>query len=160
MAILKTANTKGKYYEPHAKEDVILYILNPYKAQHYFGAYGVNINSPAEDMNAVSSQFGKCHGVQLRHFIVSFYPYELNNPTIADEIARQIVSFFASEYQTIYAIHEDKPHLHIHIIINSVSYVDGHRYYGTRTEFKAMEQYMKKVLRGYGIYRLEYASSL
>ena len=158
MAILKTANTKGKYYESHAKDDVIQYILNPYKAKNYYGAYGVNMNAPAESMNMISARFGKSHGVQLRHFIISFLPNEINNPVVANEIAKQFMLFFANEFQTIYAVHEDKPHLHIHIIINSVSYMDGHRYYGTRAEFKSMQKYMQKVLQNYNIPYLEYAS--
>lgn len=159
MAILKTANTKGKYYESHAKEDVIRYILNPFKARTYCGAYGVDTNNPAQSMEMKSAQFGKSHGVQLRHFIVSFYPDEVNSPMTANEIAQQFVAFFANEYQVVYAIHEDKPHLHIHIVINSVSYVDGHRYYGTRAEFKSMQKYMQEVLRRYRIHRLEYVSA-
>ena len=159
MAILKTANSKGKYYESHAKDDVVQYVLNPYKAKNYYGAYGVNINAPAESMNIVSAHFGKSQGVQLRHFIISFYPDELSDPAIANEIAKQFVVFFAHDYQTIYAVHQDKLHLHTHIIINSVSYVDGHRYYGTRAEFKAMQHYMKKVLEKYNIHTLEYVSA-
>lgn len=159
MAILKTANTKGKYYESHAKDDVIQYILNPSKAKNYCEAYGVDMNAPAESMKTVSAQFGKSQGVQLRHFIISFYPDELNDPAIANEIAKQFMVFFAHDYQTIYAVHQDKLHLHTHIIINSVSYVDGHRYYGTRAEFKAMQHYMKKVLEKYNIHTLEYVSA-
>ena len=158
MAILKTANTKGKYYEDHSKDDVIQYVLNPDKARSYYGSYGVNINAPAESMNIVSAHFGKSQGVQLRHFIISFYPDELNDPAIANEIAKEFMVFFSNDYQTIYAVHQDKPHLHIHIIINSVSYVDGHRYYGTRAEFKSMQKYMQNVLKKYGIPCLEYAS--
>ena len=158
MAILKTANTRGKYYEDHAKEDVIRYILNPFKAKRYVGAYGVNINCPAESMKLISEQFGKTNGVQLRHFIISFYPNELTDPAIANEIAKQFMLFFASEYQVIYAVHEDRLHIHIHIVINSVSYLDGHRYYGTRAEFKSMQKYMHGVLRKYSIPCLEYAS--
>jgi len=159
MAILKTANTKGKYYESHAKDDVIQYILNPSKAKNYCGAYGVDMNAPAESMKTVSAQFGKSQGVQLRHFIISFYPNELNTPAIANEIAKQFAAFFVHEYQVIYAVHENKPQLHIHMIINSVSYVDGHRYYGTRAEFKSMQKHMQNILRNHNIYRLDYVSA-
>ena len=109
-------------------------------------------------MEMVSAQFGKTSGVQLRHFIVSFDQTEVNDPMIVNEIARRFVEFFSNEYQVVYAVHEDKQYLHIHIVINSVSYVDGHRYYGTRAEFKAMQKYMQAILRNYNIYRLEYVS--
>lgn len=156
MAVLKTANTKGKYYEAHAKDDVIKYILNPYKAPNYCGAFGVDINNLAESMEAISSHYGKSGGVQLRHFIISFYPEEVNDAKTVNDIAQKFANFFFREYQVIYAVHEDKPHLHIHIVINSVSYIDGHRYYGTRAEFKEMQKYLQAVLRNYGIYCLDY----
>ncbi len=151
MAVFKTANTKDKYYEPSAKETVIEYILNPQKAMHYYGGYGVDCSNPAQSMTAISEKFNKTSGVQLRHFIVAFYPYELSNPAIANEIAQKLIGFFASEYQVIHAVHEDKPHLHIHIVINSVSYIDGHRYKGTRLEFNNMKNYWSLILRQYGM---------
>lgn len=159
MAILKTANYKGKYHDPSAKGMVIRYVLNPYKAPNYIGYNRVDINHPAESMAATSAQFGKSHGVQLRHFIISFDVDEINDPALANEIAYQFMQFFAHEYQAVYAIHEGTENIHIHLVINSVSYIDGHRYYGTRAEFKSMQKYMQQVLQRYGIYTLQYVSA-
>lgn len=64
-----------------------------------------------------------------------------------------------AEYQTVSAVHEDKQHLHIHTVINSVSYVDGHRYRGTKQEFYTMKDQVRQILRRYGIDRLDYVSS-
>ena len=160
MAILKTANKKGKYYDDKAKEDVAAYILNPFKMSHnYCGGVAVEFPNIAESMQRVSERFGKTSGVQIRHFILSFYPNELSDATVADEISKRIVQHLGREYQTIYGVHEDAEHLHIHIAMNSVSYVDGHRYYGTRAEFNAFRAFLKNLLYNYGIYRLDYVSN-
>lgn len=159
MATLKTANTRGKYHDPYAKEDLINYILNPQKARHYSCGYNVNFDNPADSMEQVSAHYNKTDGVQLRHFIISFHPTELDKPKIANAIAMQIAGFFVFEYQTVYAVHEDKYHLHIHMVINSVSYVDGHRYKGTKKEFYDFKNYLSEVLADYGIYGLRYISA-
>lgn len=157
MATIKTANGTNKYFDENSRQDVINYILRPDKTPH--NLYGCNFNdirNSAYFMDNTAAQFGKSKGVKLRHFIISFDPYDTDNPTSVYDMAEQISSFFFSEYQTVFAVHEDKTHLHIHIVINSVSFIDGHRYYGKRTEFNSFKAHIKKVLNDYGIYTLIY----
>ena len=159
MATFKVVNCKGKYFDADAKPDIIRYILSPEKtACGYCGYVAVDPQDPAASMNAVSERFGKADGVQLRHFIVSFQPGELTDPAVVDEIAQEAAEFFEHEYQTVYAVHADKPSLHFHLVINSVSYIDGHRYRGTRKEFYDFKNNLKQILRGYGIPQLQYIS--
>lgn len=159
MAILKTFNGNGNYRNENAMELVTDYIFNPYKTiSGYYGGYGVSSQCPAESMMIVSEQFGKSKGVQLRHYVLSFAPCELTNPIVANEIGGRIAQFIGREYQALYAVHENREHLHIHIVSNSVSYIDGHRFYGRRKEFYKLMEGVQKILRDYGIYRLIYDS--
>ena len=159
MAILKTFNGNGNYRNENAMELVTEYIFNPYKTiSGYYGGYGVSSQCPAESMMIVSEQFGKSKGVQLRHYVLSFAPCELTNPIVANEIGGRIAQFIGREYQAMYAVHENREHLHIHIVSNSVSYIDGHRFYGRRKEFYKLMDGMQKILCDYGIYRLIYDS--
>ena len=163
MATLKTANGTNKYFDDNSREDVINYILRSDKTIH--NLYDSNIRDISDICNAsiimdnTAEKFGKASGVKLRHFIISFEPAEVSALTVAYDIAKRIAAFFFGEYQTVFAVHEDKPHLHIHIVINSVSYTDGHRYYGKRQEFNAFKSYIKQVLADYGIYTLMYVSN-
>ena len=43
--------------------------------------------------------------------------------------------------------------------MNSVSYVDGHRYYGTKKEHHAMMDVIRDVLKEYCIKELRYVSN-
>ena len=159
MAILKTANGKGKYFNLDARELVTDYVLRPDKMIHgYCGGVCVDPICPAESMSLISEQYGKQDGVQLRHFIVSFMPYELSDPAIVNEIAQQITTVVGRDYQALYAVHEDKPHLHFHLIHSSVNYHTGARYYGTKREFYAFKNALKGILSLYGINKLEYVS--
>lgn len=160
MAIFETFNGDGNYRNENAIKAVTEYIFNPYKTPGgYLGGWGVNPDCPDQSMMSVSEQFGKASGVRLRHYVLSFAPYELENPQIANEIGLRITQFIGREYQTIYAVHENKKHLHIHIVSNAVSFIDGHRFYGRKSEFYALLNGIKTILTDYGIYSLRYASA-
>lgn len=131
MAILKTSNGRHKYFDDDSRKDVLDYILDPVKMPHgYCGKYTVDQENPHESMLLIAERYGKTFGVKLRHFIISFDPSELTDPKKAYDIALDIADFFIRDYQTVFAVHEDKDHLHIHFVINSISYVNGERYYG------------------------------
>lgn len=159
MTILKTANTRGKYRDPNARRDVLRYILDPRKAMHYTGGYGVDMNDPARSMDEVAMMFGKTQGVQLRHFILSFYPKEMNDPVCAECIAEGVAEFFTPSFQVVYAVHEDTAHLNVHIVVNAISYRDGHRFNMGRNLFNAFQNHIKRVLRRYGLHGLWYVSA-
>lgn len=160
MAIIKTKNGKGNYKNENAKELVLNYILNPYKTPHnYIGGVAVDMTSPAESMMYVSKQFKKENGVQLRHFILSFSPEELTNPEIAYCIGLKVVRELGKEYQAVFAVHENAVNIHIHIICNSVSYIDGRRYYGTRKEFCEFKRNLDRILNRYNLPKSYYMSN-
>ena len=159
MAVLKIANEKGKYSDIDSRATLANYVLNEEKAPHYYGGYGVNIIDIAESMDDVAKRFYKTKGVQLRHFIVSFSENEKVTPRKANDIAIAAASFFKHEYQVVFAVHENTANPHIHIFINSISYVDGHRYGGTRKEFYEFFNYLRNILKYYfGVYFLQYVS--
>ena len=157
MSKLKIANHRGKYRDPSARSDVIRYILRPDKAVHrYCGGIHVSPHSPADSMDQTALSFGKNNGVQLHHWILSFSPFECDIPQAANEVAKHLAAVIGQEYQVVYSVHEDRRHCHIHFVFNAVSWVDGHRYRGTRSEFFRFYNAFKAVLASYGIYRLDY----
>lgn len=160
MAILKPVNTKGKYYDTDAKNNVINYITNPQKViGKFIGSKGLHSNSFSEEMMDTSKQFGKDTGVQLRHFVVAFEEDEVNNPAVAFAIGDKICDVFDGEYQTVFAVHEDTENLHLHIVVNSTSFVDGHRYKGTRQEFYHMKNHINYILEEHNIAPVKYVSN-
>lgn len=157
MATFKTVNGCGKYRDLNSKEDVIHYILNPNKTPHgLIGSYMVDTFAPAKSMYEVSAQFNKESGVQLRHLIVSFSRYDNCDIYTADEIASEFMLFIGQKYQVIYAVHENKYNVHFHLVFNSVSYVDGQRYYGTRSEHQQMLNVLNAIVRKHGIKEVYY----
>ena len=157
MAIIKTSNTTGKYHDQNSYNTTISYITRPDKTPHQcIGMIGGDIYNPVGSMELVALHFGQKHGVQVRHFILSFEPDELMTLNNAYQIGQSITFYLGNRFQAIYAVHEDKPQLHIHIIINAVSYVDGAKYRGTHKAFHSFMDFVRHILRRYGITKLVY----
>ncbi len=83
----------------------------------------------AQEMQDTKMRWGKADGVQGYHIIQSFVPGEVT-PELAHEIGVQFVQrMFGSQYEVLIGTHLDQKHLHNHIVVNSVSLVDGKKYH-------------------------------
>lgn len=160
MAVIKTANTTGKYHDLNSYHNIISYITESDKIIHgYIGYNHLDSYNPAGSMEAVAKKFSREKGVHVRHFILAFQPSEPVTPEIANLIGMEIINYLGQQFQAIYAVHEDKQHLHIHIAINAVSYVDGHKYRGTHDVFNRFRDAIKRILRKYNLFALNYVSN-
>ena len=75
-----------------------------------------------------SGKSGRKNGILAFHLIQSFKDFETTSEA-AHKCGKKLVEkLFADKYETVIATHLDHDHLHNHIIINAVSYVDGHKY--------------------------------
>ena len=154
MAIFRTVSPKGHYKDDNVYQNGITYITNPDKAPHeYILAQGVHsIGTAAQDMKALTEFYGKDHGTRIRHMILSFDPREPIGCREAFDIEKQMMDFFAPDYQMVGAIHVfGKHHLHIHFIMNPVRISDGKKYKGKRADFYELLQCLKRLLRKYGV---------
>lgn len=150
MSIMKYLNG-GKYFDDNARLDVITYVTYPNKIKHgYTNAAGFEPSYLAGLMTAHAQKYGKDSGVRLRHFFIAFTRQELSSAKKAYEIAVKIGHMLGCNYQTVYAVHEDKFYLHIHFVHNSVGY-NGERFKGTYSESHALENSIKSILKPYGI---------
>ena len=160
MAVLTSPNCRDRYRDENARENLIKYVTNPHKAKSgFYGGVMVDIDHAAEEMRSTATEFKKDSGVRLRHFILSFDYDEVRDPKMAYDIAHHLALVMANRYETVYAVHQNTDQLHIHFILNSVSYTDGMRYSGSRKEFYALMSAMKHVLQDYNIYNFYYMSS-
>ena len=126
----------------------------------FFGGAGIDILHPANSMDQVAMHFKKTTGVQLRHFILSFDPTEIRDPLLANLIATSLVDHFFEKYQVVYALHENTANLHAHFIVNAVSYVDGSKYRGTKSDYYCLLRNLRRILKWYGFRGLRYVTAL
>ena len=152
MATVKFLNAAGKYDDPGARDDVINYFCRKDKTPS-----GLIIGCPmapaeaAAQMQAVAAAYHKDNKVRIRHFVISLYKGELQSLTQIDALAEDICRELGRTYQIVCAFHEDTQTPHVHVVFNPVSYVDGHKYSGTREEHRGLMALLWKIVSRHGI---------
>ena len=110
----------------------ITYISNPEKTEQFFFTSALNcssVDTALSEMMETKQQFGKMGGVLGYHFIQSFQPGEVT-PEQAHEIGCEFARrLFGNDFEVVIGTHLDKAHPHNHIVVNSVSRTDGHKYH-------------------------------
>lgn len=112
----------------------ITYATNPEKTEQHFFTSALNCEScetAYAEMQATKQRFGKLGGVIGYHFIQSFAPSEVT-PEQAHAIGVAFAQrLFGDRYEVVVGTHLDKAHLHNHVVVNSVSFVDGKKYHSS-----------------------------
>lgn len=120
------------------------------------GGYAIDPDHAYSQISLIKRLFHKCDGKQLYHFFVSFTNGEMYRLTF-DEILNvgfRIGQLFQN-YQMVYAVHADTSHVHLHVVMNSVSFIDGYKYSGGLSFFFALKTMLQQEFPSseVGIYR-------
>ena len=137
MAITKLMHMKEAPVVPHTHlKNAIDYVLDVKNGQektegglYVGGNAGYTNDDILETFLNTKREYGKEHGRQGYHFVISFAPGECD-PGTAYEVAKEFCeSYLGEQYDYLFAVHTDKDHLHAHIIFNSVSRTTGLKYH-------------------------------
>lgn len=141
-------------------KNAIRYILNPEKTEgglYVGGNCGTDADEVYASMMRTKEIFGKMNGRQGYHFVISFSPGECTEQTaflVGREFCEQ---YFGSEYEYVYAVHNDHAHTHCHIVFNSVSQIDGRKYRYVNGDWeKYIQPITDKLCEKYGLAKLVY----
>lgn len=128
--------------EADGKDDlknVLHYAANPEKTEAEEKLYvtGVNCNhmTAYEEMNITKKQWQKEDGVLAWHGYMSFAPGEVT-PELAHAIGVEFAEKNFPGFQVVVGTHLNTGIIHNHFVVNSVSYLDGHRAHDEVTWFK------------------------
>ena len=138
-----------KYFDQDAYTNTVGYIFRPDHAKYIGGANIFNLSNAAAEMQAVAIKFNKDSGKRVRHSVLSFSLREMQwiTPELADSYAKSTIAFYADEYQIVYAVHTNTENLHIHFVMNQISFVDGHRYAGKKKDYYDFQNYMYRIFQ-------------
>lgn len=92
------------------------------------------------DMMATKKRFGKTGGREYYHILQSFAPDELITPEEAHKIAFEYAQEQFKGYELIVATHVDRDHIHSHIVLNSVSHIDGKKYHSDKNNIPRLRE--------------------
>lgn len=118
--------------------EMIAYSVNEKKTENHLFETAYNCQSSRtafQEMMDTKVRWNKLEGRLGYHIIQSFSPGEVT-PEQAHKIGKELFEeLFADKYEGVIATHLDRHHLHNHIIINSVSFVTGKKYYASRNSY-------------------------
>ena len=152
MATFKEIYKEDQYRDDSAIPNLIRYISrHDHAISRYIGAVGVDLEHAADQMIWTSKHFNKNSGKRLRHFVLAFDGNHSEDLVTIFSIGERIAEKIAKRYQVAFAIHENTENLHIHFVLNAVSYIDGKRYRGTHEEYKDILKKCNKAVSNAGL---------
>lgn len=134
---------------------VCKYVLQEQKIPSglYCGYNLADPNNAGEEMEFTKRVFRKTGGRTYKHYIQSFHRDEKVNAQEVYQIARETVEkcHLFDDFEVLVATHEDRDHLHTHIVVNSVSYVDGHKFNQSPTDLRDLKEVSDQICREHGL---------
>ncbi len=150
MAINKVVNKSTKSHG--AMRNVIEYVLKDEKVKDGYVEITGPFNFDQINWDTVYRTFldekklwDKDSGRMYAHNVISFHKDEVITPEQCLEIGREFVERFFPEHQSLISIHQDRDHLHIHIVTNSVSYIDGMKLHQTKRDLEQQKQFTNQL---------------
>ncbi len=132
MAIIKVVKRSGK--TAYSLKAVLEYVGK--KADFSFGINcSDNHKQVFTQFMETKKFFEKEKGRQYRHYIQSFALGEIEKDKVLS-LGIQWAEKVFKGYEVFIVTHTDKEHLHNHIVINSVNYIDGKKFQERKNEFK------------------------
>lgn len=118
---------------PSAMVSVMRYCLQESKTvdqltgQRYVSGIGCDGLNSITEFLATKYAYGKLDGINFYQYVQSFSPRENISYEQAHEIAREFAMKAWPGHEVQVTTHCDAKHIHSHFVINSVSFVDGHK---------------------------------
>lgn len=134
----------------------VKYITNPSKTEEelFVSTYACTRESLTQDFEYTRSHAalsGRESNTLAQHIIQSFAPGEVT-PEEAHAIGMELARKYTdSKHEFICATHLDKGHVHNHIILNHVSFVDGHCFRNNIQHTKELRRMSDEICESHGL---------
>ena len=153
----KTENLDFSGPDFQGLRDVLEYTARDDKTEKQFYVTGINCDpsTACEQMSRTKLQFQKTDGILAFHAYQSFAPGEAVPETdhaIGVKLAQEL---WGDRFEVVISTHLDKHHLHNHFVLNSVSFMDGKRYYDNNATYALLRQASDRLCREYSLSVIE-----
>ena len=162
MAITKIFKIGGPDIADGARHlaRAIKYIMNPAKTADGIWVGG-NCGNTAEEcyfsMMQTKEDWDKTDGRQGYHIVLSFPPGEGNEATVYEVAKEFCEEYLGNGYEYVFSVHNDQPHLHAHIVFNSVNRLTGGKYHYNNGDWeKNIQPVTDRICEKYGLSQLTY----
>lgn len=156
MAVNKVVNKAAKSHG--AMRNIIEYVLDEEKIKDGYVEITGPYEAPTINYDDVYKTWinekllwDKDSGRMCAHNIISFHADEQITPAVVLDIGKQFVDKFFSDHQCLLGVHQDKGHLHCHILTNSVSYIDGSKLHQTKKDLDRQKEFTNELCQSRGL---------
>jgi len=147
MATTKIWKIKNRF------DHVIDYATNEKKTDNQKYVTGINCMTDIahKEMNIVKQQFSKNNGILGYHAYQSFSGYEVTSDE-AHEIGIKLAEeIWGDRFQVIVTTHLNTKNIHNHFVINSVSFIDGKKYYDSKKSYALIRKTSDDICSEHGL---------
>lgn len=149
MAITKAVSSKASI------GTAIDYVEKEEKTEEkLMSGIGCTPETAKEEMQATKELWGKTGGREYKHFTISYAPEEKITTEQAHKNAKELIENTPAlkGHECLVATHKDKKHIHSHIIVNSVSYENGHKLQWSKHDLADLKQRTNEQSRQQGLH--------
>ena len=107
--------------------------------------------SALSEMQLTKERFRKTDGRQYYHFVQSFSEQDNLTPQEVHAIGLELAKREFPDFEVLVATHIDTDHLHNHLVVNSVSFQDGHKLHQSAADLQAHRQANDKICIAHGL---------
>lgn len=138
-------------------DNVIDYITNKDKTDNKKYVTGINCMADIayKEMNITKEQFNKTGGILGFHAYQSFKGCEVTSDEAHEIGIRLAEELWGDRFQVIVTTHTNTKNVHNHFFINSVSFVDGKKYYDNKVNYAIMRRTSDDLCKEYELQTLE-----
>ena len=148
----------GKSYHGKHLRAALAYITVPEKTQQGRLVAGINCvpEFAFEQMKETKRKYGKLDKRQGYHLVLSFKENEVTPDTAMELTSRFVKEYLGSEYEAVYAVHDNTRHIHTHIVFNSVSFLTGKKYRYEKGDWaREIQPITNRLCQEYGLSTIE-----
>ena len=107
--------------------------------------------SALSEMQLTKERYRKTDGRQYYHFVQSFSEQDNLTPQEVHAIGLELAKREFPDFEVLVATHIDTDHLHNHLVVNSVSFQDGHKLHQSAADLQAHRQANDKICIAHGL---------
>lgn len=146
--------SQGVYSDLHR---AIEYSIADFKTEEQYYITGINCNPECayEEMSATKEFFNNTKGIQGFHAFQSFQEGEVTAEEAHELGVKLAKVLWGDRFEVIVSTHLNTKHYHNHFTLNSVSFVDGKKFYDNRYTYAFMRHMNDEICKEYGLNVLE-----
>ena len=154
-----TEKTENENYEEVFLDlhNALNYTVDDLKTEEKYFVSGINckFENAFKRMTETKIEYDKTDGILGYHIIQSFAPGE-GTPESIHEIGKEFARrAFGDRFEVIVATHLNTNCIHNHYVLNSVSFMDGKKYYDNNESYARLRQISDDLCREYGLSVIE-----